>query len=157
MVRKDSIFHPDTTLPVKVFDRGFYAYSFLKGWGPWSPSVMHSLVYARVGEDTLRLTDRDLSVLVSVDQEHVWPLARRLRVWPNPAHSQVKVSFSSTVPARIEAHDALGRLMMQQQVAGGTSLQQVSIDVASWPAGIYFARLVAAGGVTQVALFVVQR
>ena len=87
----------------------------------------------------------------SPNLEGVSPSPNRLRVTPNPARDRVSIGFSlvQAVPARLELFDVSGRRVFQRELpAMGAGPQRVDLEGASlWrlPAGVYLARLTAAG------------
>ena len=60
-------------------------------------------------------------------------------VYPNPAQQQVTVDFgNSPQKGTLFVYNALGQLQMQQEIANA---QRVTLNIASFPAGIYFVQL----------------
>ncbi len=76
------------------------------------------------------------------------PLA--MNIFPNPASDRIYLQCSN--PAMITLNNATGQVMYRKVTAGTI---KESIDVSSWPAGIYFAE-VASGGERFVQKIVVQ-
>lgn len=65
------------------------------------------------------------------------PSLSALQLFPNPAKDRVQVLLSgSSTPQAMEVRNALGQLIL-----AGDLQTRASIDVASWPAGVYFLRV----------------
>jgi hypothetical protein len=64
------------------------------------------------------------------------PRSLALQLFPNPAKDRIQVLLSGVSEAQpMQVRNALGQLMLE-----GTLHGRASIDVASWPAGVYFLR-----------------
>jgi CotH kinase protein/Lamin Tail Domain/Secretion system C-terminal sorting domain len=75
------------------------------------------------------------------------PRLTDLQLFPNPAQDRIQVLLSGVPEAQpMDVRNALGQLML-----AGTLQTRASIDVATWPAGVYFLRVG-----TEARQFVVQ-
>ena len=78
----------------------------------------------------------------------------QLQVHPNPASGTVSIQIPVDLQrAEFQIHDALGRLVHQEWIH---SLDQLSLDVASWPAGLYQLQLIAEGSKRAVGKLIVE-
>jgi len=81
--------------------------------------------------------------------------AHNLSLFPNPATHTLHLQLSSFQPAAatLTIQNAAGQLLRQEQLELSVQMRQHSVDVSSWPPGVYFLR-VQAGGRQVVRRFV---
>ena len=58
----------------------------------------------------------------------------QINVYPNPAQSTITIQSSSELPSTIQIRDMVGQLLIPEMSLQG----QLELDVAAWPAGVYF-------------------
>nr|MCU0345909.1 T9SS type A sorting domain-containing protein [Saprospiraceae bacterium] len=85
------------------------------------------------------------SNIVYVSSGYVPPPVEEVRVWPNPATSEVTVSLPSTLPKPSTwlLYDQLGREVLTEQMPAGAMEQE--INVGNIPPGMYFWRAMSEG------------
>lgn len=78
----------------------------------------------------------------------------KLEVHPNPASDVVNIQIPADIrKAEFQFHDALGRLVHQEWI---TSVDRLSLDVGSWPAGLYQLQLIFEGSGRAVGKLIVE-
>ncbi|MBK7410394.1 MAG: T9SS type A sorting domain-containing protein [Saprospirales bacterium] len=80
----------------------------------------------------------------------------RLRVYPNPATSHIRLALSDYQPGnnhRLHITDSMGKVFLDEALSFGESTHTVS--VADWPAGVYFIQYFADGVLWEVERIVV--
>ncbi len=94
------------------------------------------------------------SVLMSVEVGCIGIKTRHsvtaLQLNPNPANQEINISWSSASneTSRLEIIDALGRRVYRQTLPA--TRHQVSLNIASWPAGLYLLRIKSAKGAASL-------
>jgi hypothetical protein len=135
-----------------------------------TPITYDSLCSHPIVSDTISLSDCQ-SVVVDIDDPVKNPEKTRLRIYPNPADHIVTVempeylvrqSAGNAITAttyyyrwksvRLDVFDLHGKLIYSQDIAGET--KQLDLEISSWPAGMYLARLVFMNEVVAGAKFV---
>ncbi len=81
-------------------------------------------------------------VVAGVQQTTLAPVAY---LFPNPAQSSVTVVLNSTKPTQVLLYNAIGKLLYQVQ---NNAADEVNMDIAHLPAGIYFVEVHTADGTT---------
>lgn len=76
-----------------------------------------------------------------------------LRLWPNPAATEVRASVPGSASVRLWLYTTSGALMMQTSAEGDTA----SMDVSALPSGAYVVRVDAAGSTVAVRPLVINR
>ena len=96
---------------------------------------------------SLKLTEGSSSSTQNPDADRI-----ALQVWPNPATTEahVSVNLQQAGKYRLAVFDLSGRLVWEaaQQLPAGTNL--LTIPVAGWDAGVYFATLTGGGVAANV-------
>ena len=66
------------------------------------------------------------------------PPAQEIRLWPNPARSEVQVALPAPLPSAGEwrLYGSLGQPVLRRALARGTT--EVTISLAGVPPGLYF-------------------
>jgi hypothetical protein len=135
-----------------------------------TPITYDSLCSHPIVSDTISLSDCQ-SVVVDIDDPVKNPEKTRLRVYPNPADHTVTLempeylvrqSAGSGITAttyyyrwksvRLDVFDLHGKLMYSNDIVRET--KEINLDISSWPAGMYLARLVFMNEVVAGAKFV---
>ena len=127
-------------------EAGFGVLVLAEGVGPVliaDVNGVYTLRYARLGARTLGEPARPVRPLAVAPAA---PLARRLRVWPNPAAGPVTLRYegAGSGPAVAEVFDALGRRVRVVPLRGGDA-REVTVDLGLSP-GAYVVRVRGAGG-----------
>lgn len=98
------------------------------------------------GRITVRQTSLDgcsdsTVALVSVGTvgEEEFADLNRIKVFPNPAKTKLSISINSEQALNLSIHGIEGKLVHQQRISGKEKL--ISMDISSWPRGIYLVRL----------------
>jgi len=135
-----------------------------------APFNYDSLCPYPIVSDTIPLDDCE--VIVDIDDPIEHPEKSRLKVYPNPAQEKIAVEMpeylvrksegdriSTTTyyhqwsRVQLEVFDLFGRLMFVKEIPQQEN--RVEIDVSSWPAGMYVARIVFMNEVVGSVKFVV--
>lgn len=66
-----------------------------------------------------------------------------IKVWPNPTNGVLNIESVSGISATVQIHDGLGRLVLEANTNG----QRSQVDLQSLGDGVYFVKLVSAGGI----------
>ena len=78
-----------------------------------------------------------------------------LQLWPNPASTRLEVSAQAQVDlAQIRVYDLLGRPQYQAAVSGQAI--STSIDLSTWPKGLYLLELRAQNGARKMEQFLLK-
>jgi hypothetical protein len=96
--------------------------------------------------------------LISTTEEH--PIVSKLRVFPVPATDVLQVAWENSETSKISkllVNDMLGRQMALENTSAVAGEQQLRLDVASYPTGLYLASLVNQAGERQSFRFIVTR
>lgn len=80
-------------------------------------------------------------------------LSDQLQVYPNPASTNINITFSAITSATIELFDVTGQNVRTENVIG---LERASIDVSNIPSGVYVLQVKYADGATITKKVVVQ-
>jgi Secretion system C-terminal sorting domain len=146
---------------VKSFTPGQSIFlSLLNGVGDWSftadsePGYERQLIYLRIGN----ALQGSSVVATGVGQ----PSGTRTpkgttSLYPNPAFDRINVTYEidHSQPMDLELYNVLGRQVFEDHIAPAPVGQQtITIDVSSYPAGVYFVRL---AGEASVRSFVIIR
>jgi hypothetical protein len=60
----------------------------------------------------------------------------KLLIHPNPAQTKVQLSWPSTAPKQIAVYNAIGTLVLRQELNSNQT-----IDLQDWPSGLYLLRI----------------
>lgn len=96
--------------------------------------------------------------LISTTDER--PIVSRLRVFPVPATDVLQVAWENSESSKIsklQVADMLGRQMALENTSELAGEQQLRLDVAGYPTGLYLASLVNQSGERQSFRFIVTR
>ncbi|MEL6772088.1 MAG: T9SS type A sorting domain-containing protein [Bacteroidota bacterium] len=115
----------------------------------FGPTYVTDFAYASVGgiEYGEPVFDR------AVDAEDAPPVvAFAAGAFPNPTHGSttLRIGMSEQQDVRIAVFDVLGRSVWQDERYLNAGTSAVAIDSASWPGGVYFARVQTSGGTETV-------
>ncbi|WP_373549035.1 T9SS type A sorting domain-containing protein [Haliscomenobacter sp.] len=81
-------------------------------------------------------------------------LPAELQLWPNPASTNLELQVKAAVDlAQIRVYDLLGRTRFQTPISG--QVISTSIDVSTWPKGIYLLELLAKNGTSKTEKFLI--
>jgi len=135
------------------------------------PLTYDSLCPHPIVSDTITLDD--CVVIVDIEEPVRHPETTKLKLYPNPAQDQITIEMprylvrkssgqgitATTIyhqwkEVRLEVFDLFGKLMSCGSVP--QQKKSVSIDVSSWPSGIYVARIVFMNEVIATEKFVVE-
>jgi len=135
-----------------------------------TPFTYDSLCPHPIVSDTIPLDDCEV-VVVGIDDPEQHPEKTKLHVYPNPASQVItvempqylmKTSSGSGITAttyyhqwksvRLDVFDLFGKLMYSQDIPGKT--EKTELDISSWPAGMYIARIVFMNEVAGTVKFV---
>jgi hypothetical protein len=83
----------------------------------------------------LKMVDADGAFTYSFITKATIELAGTVSIFPVPATTTVTIKMANTANTTIQINDMLGKTWLQTQVNGSAN-----INVAAWPAGVYFIR-----------------
>jgi hypothetical protein len=141
-----------------------------------TPFTYDSLCPHPIVSDTIPLDDCEV-VVVGIDDPVQHPEKTRLKVYPNPSERMVTVEMPEYLirtadggrqtagigitattyyhqwkSVRLDVLNVYGKLLYSEDIPGNTD--NVQLDISSWPAGMYVARIVFMNDVVGVAKFV---
>ena len=149
----------DRAFDYRIYAGDYHAGSPTAGAGAIDSEVFNVAQTCASGFDASGPDESLAALIASGVESSVRPEAAAVRAEPNPARSHVRfvLGMEGDEPFRLTVYDALGREVAV--VAEGLRPSQApapTLDVASYPAGVYLWRL-ASGGSVQTGQFTVVR